>query len=72
MFRRSIAGQASITTSSPAALARAAASSSMTPTWSQTAFAPISMAWSTIAPTLVEFTKQSTTSMVPGIWSSRV
>ena len=46
----SMAGQVSMTTSSPAAFARAAAASSITPSCSQTALAPTAIASSTTAP----------------------
>ena len=58
----SIAGQRSMTTRSPAARARSAAASSMTPSCIQTALAPISIASSTWAPAADERRKTSTTS----------
>src|SRR4051794_17820174 len=51
-----------MTTSRPAARARSAASSSITPSCIQTAFAPIAIASSTCAPAWSERRKMSTTS----------
>lgn len=65
-----MAGHLSITTSNPAASARAAAASSITSSCSHTAFAPIEIASSITEPTSVELTKQSTTSMLWGICES--
>ena len=61
----SIAGQRSITTSRPAARARAAAASSTTPSCIHTAAAPCWIASSTCAPASADRRKMSTTSTGP-------
>ena len=62
----SIAGQRSMATRSPAARARAAAAWSITPSWSQTAFAPTAIASSTWRPAYSERRNTSTTSTGSG------
>src|SRR5438034_1349359 len=59
----SILGQRSITTLRPAASARAAASSLMTPSCIQTALAPTKIAWSTASPAASGRRKMSTMSI---------
>ncbi|RJK95330.1 cytochrome c oxidase assembly protein [Vallicoccus soli] len=66
----SMAGQVSMTTSSPAARARSAAASSTTPSWSQTPRAPRATASSTTAPASSERTNTSTTSTGNGTSAS--
>ncbi len=64
--RHSMAGQASMTMGTPAAVARRNASSSTTPSWNHTARAPIATAWSANSPAASERRKTSTTSIGNG------
>lgn len=57
-----MAGQRSMTISRPAARVRSYACSSMTPSWNQTALAPIATASPATGPASSELTKTSTTS----------
>src|ERR1700712_4380392 len=70
-LRHSIAGQVSITIGMPAARVRSKASSSITPSWNQTPFAPTATASSANCPAFEERRNTSTTSMAKGT-SARV
>ena len=63
-------GQRSTTMSRPAAVTRSEAASSITPSWNQTALAPIATAWSAMSPASDELTKTSTTSTGNGMSAS--
>ena len=62
-LRHSMAGQVSITIGTPAAVVRANASSSTTPSWNHTPLAPIATAWSANSPAASERRNTSTTSI---------
>ena len=65
-----MAGQASITIGTPADVVRRNASASTTPSWNQTALAPMAMAWSANSPAASERRNTSTTSIANGTSAS--
>ena len=68
--RHSMAGHVSITIGTPAAVVRAKASSSTTPSWNHTARAPTATAWSANSPAASERRNTSTTSIGNGTSAS--